>query len=169
MTELLEMINVANFKATGIDIIDTPNPDEKMTTMFGLYGMKNDALLSGMPWVVASQNINKNAFQSGTFTHDLWKQWEALNNYRLYTMGIENSGGDQSDYKSQMEIQTQATGVDGILADAHAHRRRFANLMNAVFGTKITVKIRSSGAGGSISTSQADRVEQMVSAEGVDL
>lgn len=162
LVELQLMINVANFKSTGMDIIDCPNPDEKMTTTYGLLGMKRDVLLSGMPWAIASQNINKNAFQAGTFTHDLWKQWEALNNFRLYSMGIESSGSENSDYKSQMEMNKQATNVDGILTDAYEHRRRFANLMNAVFGTKITVKIRSVSAGGSVSKQQAERIENSV-------
>jgi len=162
LVELLEMIEVANFKSTGIDIVDCANPDERMTTIFGLMGMKNDVLLSGTPWVVTNQNINKNAFQTGTFTHDLWKQYEAKNNYRLYTMGIEATGGDQADYKSIPEIEKQATGGSLLLIDAYEHRRRWAKLMNAVFGTDIRVKIRSVDRGGSISVSQAQKVEKVV-------
>lgn len=167
LVELLEMIDVANFKSTGIDLIDCPNPDERMTTIAGLLGIKDDVLLSGTPWALAKQNINKNAFQAGTFTHDLWKQWEAKNNYRLYTMGIDNSGGDNNDYKSQMEMGLNSTDCNSILVDAFEHRRRFANLMNAVFGTEITVKIRKTSAGGSISTTQRKQVERTMNVKEV--
>lgn len=133
--ELLQMINVANFKSLAIDIISTPT-EKKLVTEVGLSQMKKDVLASGVPLYVMNGTINKNSLQAGTYNHTLWAQWTALDNYRLYTMGVTNSGGDQSDYKSISEVKAGQNGISSILRDALEQREQTYTLANWVFSKK---------------------------------
>lgn len=137
MAEIIPFMRTGMIAGTGIKGVRVADGDQYKEVRDAARSTA-DAAKKGEMWVPI---VGKVDFQdltdgSGHNVQEYMLALQSLDNLRLKTHGLENGGlFEKKAHITNMENAVNQQGVSGIAQDRIAHRQRFCNIANSIWGT----------------------------------
>lgn len=135
MAEIIPYMKTCLLKGTGVEGVRVNSADEEADISQMSKSIK-DSALKGKPYVAVTGALDFQELAGGSLSkaEEYLLCFQALDNLRLSTYGIENGGiFEKKAHILEAEAQMNMPSVSVIFADGLAQRQRFCDIVNSIW------------------------------------